>query len=41
VLENGTGIDRENIAEKNSEFSDKNDTFDTNAADEYFKNLLN
>jgi formate-dependent nitrite reductase cytochrome c552 subunit len=40
TLETGTGIDKENIAEKNVEFKNKNGDFDTSATDEYFRNLI-
>jgi hypothetical protein len=39
-LETGTGINKENISEKNVEFRDKNGDFDTKEADEYFRGLL-
>jgi hypothetical protein len=41
LLDTGTWIDKENIADKNAEFKDKNSDFDTTKADEYFKGLLN
>lgn len=40
-LETWTWVDKENIMEKNNEFKEKNEDFDTTDADKYFKDKLN